>query len=289
MKRILAISLGAACVFASSATASSVTGDPVADGWTFRGHSLANGTYVRGPANYGFNTYSTSFQVTAGSSLEISDGANSWLAGDTILGMGGSFAGITPGDAGWGAITGTAINSLVGGAAGQTDKFVAKFGTADATFAASGIAPGSGDGVGSTAAGGLGTVFVRTSVYGSPPDAAGAGQLHVFHDAERTGTSFELAAGRFVYTWSTDLDPNGHVGSWQFLLNVSLMERLDPLFAGLSPTEGDLGILAVQNGDSVYTDALVAMGTGGVIVPLPTGGVMGLAGLGALVAIRRRR
>ena len=59
-------------------------------------------------------------------------------------------------------------------------------------------------------------------------------------------------------------------------------------FTDTKRCEGDLGILAVQNGDSVYTDALVAMGSGGAIVPLPTGAGLGLAGL-LVVATRRRR
>lgn len=57
---------------ATTAMAVDVTGDPSSDaGWTFAGHSLENGVYVKGSANYGFNVYSAGLLIEAGSNLEI--------------------------------------------------------------------------------------------------------------------------------------------------------------------------------------------------------------------------
>lgn len=69
----------ASLVFLSaSAWSTQITGDPATDtGWTLAGHSLQNGTHVKGSANYGFDAYSTGFTVQAGSNVEISDGTYS--------------------------------------------------------------------------------------------------------------------------------------------------------------------------------------------------------------------
>ena len=88
--RIAAIT--AAAMLAGTWTVSaSITGNPLTDGWTSYGNSLASGTYVTGSGNYGYEAFGAGLTVQAGSNLEISAGSLSWLAGDTVLGVGGIF------------------------------------------------------------------------------------------------------------------------------------------------------------------------------------------------------
>lgn len=90
---LLLLALGGAALEGAQAAPMIVSGDPSQDaGWTLNGYSLAQGTYAKGTANYGFNAYSAGFTVTAGSNLDIDDPAHpglSWLVGDTVLGVGG--------------------------------------------------------------------------------------------------------------------------------------------------------------------------------------------------------
>jgi hypothetical protein len=132
------------------ALATSITGNPAADGWTLNGNSLANSVYVRGNANYAYDAYSAAISVQSGSNLAIDDGVNSWLPGDTVLGVGGHFVNITAAEAGWTAFTGNAVNLLLGGADfGEDVKLQAKFSTDTGNFSASTIAPDAGNGLGS--------------------------------------------------------------------------------------------------------------------------------------------
>ena len=82
--------LGAAVVLGLGITAvqgADVSGDPSVDaGWTHYGHSLQQGTYVKGDANFAYDAYGAGFTIAAGSNLEIADGVNSWVAGDTVSG-----------------------------------------------------------------------------------------------------------------------------------------------------------------------------------------------------------
>lgn len=277
---------------ASAASASNVSGSPTADGWAFVGHSLANGSYVRGNANYGFNMYSSVLTVGAGSNLHIADGANSWLPGDTVLGVGGVFTGITAGDAGWAAIGGNAVNSLLTVEHGP--KLIVKFGTSAATFSDSTVAPGSGNGNGSTASGGVGGVFVRSSGWFHPTDpiasqdtdttwAANAGmlmQLDKDNHISRNGTSApDKNVARLI--WNYDAG-SSHPSSWQILLNVSLLDRTAPVgFMGLTPGPGDMAIASVQDRDSTFTDSILQ------VVPAP--GAAALFTFAGLAAARRRR
>ena len=291
-RRLCALSaMGIVAWTASVAGASMVTGSPASDGWTSMGHSLASGIYTRGNANYGYNIYSAALTVNAGSNLEIADGSFSWLVGDTVLGVGGSFADITAAAAGWGAFSGNSVNSQMGQANGP--KLIAKFGTADATWSASGIAPGSGNGSGSTGDGGSGTVFVRSSGWFHATDpllsqdtdttwSANSGQLMELDKANhisRVGTSApDTRVARII--WEYDA-VSQKPSSWQILLNVSLLDRVTVGFAGLTPAPGDLTIVSVQDRDSAFTDS--------VIRTVPAPGAAALLALAGLVGVRRRR
>lgn len=79
-------------------------------------------------------------------------------------------------------------------------------------------------------------------------------------------------------------DPvNQCVNTWEILLNVSLMDRLDPTFTDGTPAPGNPILMTVQNRDSDYTDCLVNVPEPGTLVLLV------MAGLGALASARRRR
>lgn len=280
----------------NAALATPITGNPAADGWTSFGNSLQKGVYVRGEANYGFNTYSTSMTIASGSVLDITDGSYSWRVGDTVLGVGGEFASITAGAAGWGGFSGNAVNSLLPAVYGP--KLLAKFGTSASTFSASTLAPGAGNGLGSNGTnGGSGAVQVRAS--DSYPDHYDPAYLRSWHDdsgallppaksshIERVGTSApDLRVARLIWLW----DPiTSGPGSWEILLNVSLLDRTQPVAAGWTPAIGDKAILSVQNVNAFYTDGLVtttAIPEPGTIVLLVTGAI----GLLAYAWRRRRR
>lgn len=293
MKRILygMVLLALAC---GSANAASVSGDPSADGWIYGGNSLANGVYVRGGANYGFDTYSAGFAIQSGSNLEIADGTTSWLANDNVVAVGGKFAPINAGDAGWGAFTGGAVNALL--PAGENPsalKLQVKFGTSLATWSTSTVAPGSGNGNSSSSNGG-GRVQVKTSGYfGATALTAGqtepwtwagnSGQLLVLDKTDHidwAGQSLPSKyAARMIWNYDTG---SGHVSSWELLLNTSLLDRLDP--GHLLPSSGDQAILTVQNGDGAYTDALVNI----AVVPVPAAVWLFGSALGMLGWLRRK-
>jgi hypothetical protein len=262
MKRLMAAPVVVA-LFAMTSPAAMVTGNPALDGWVPAGHSLENGTYVRGSGNYGFDLFSLGTTVQEGSSLQINDGQNSWVAGDTVVGVGGAFKAITPEQAGWAAFAGNAVNASLANSTGP--KLQVKFGTENAAWSASTIAPGSGNGAGSGSQGG-GSVQIRTSGYNSAPDwAVASGVLQKLASSSHidwTGQSRpDASIARVVWSFDTDV---GEVGSWEILLNVSLMDRLYP--GQLLPGIGDRAIATVQNGDNAYTDALLQV----AVVPEPS-------------------
>jgi hypothetical protein len=255
----------------NTAPASVVTGNPVTDdGWTSGGNSLANDVYVRGNANYSYDTYSMVTTVQAASNLNISDGANSWLVGDTVLGVGGHFVDITAVQAGWTAFTGNTVNGLLGGAdLGADTKLQVKFGTSVADFTTSTIAPNAGDGHGSFGTyAGLGAVQIRTSAWFYAADwSAGSGVLQLLDKPEHIERNDPTTPGpdspdadvaRLIWNWDAI---NDRVDTWEILLNASLLERLDPDFPGDTPDLGGLALMTVQNRDGVYTDALVRLGS----------------------------
>ena len=257
-----------------------VTGAPDADGWTLVGHSLENGVYVDGSANYGFNAYGTGFTIQAGSSLEIAAGSLSWLAGDTVLGAGGKFVSITAEDAGWTAFTGNSVNSLLSNSTGP--KLQAKFGTSAAAWTTSTVAPGSGNADGSGSLGG-GRVQIRTGTYYDAEYWSGnAGILSPLakdsHIEWVSGGTVNASVGRMIWTFDSTTQ---EVADWELFLNVSLLSRLNPDYAGLLPDIGDMAIITVQDNDGAYTNALIPA------VPEPA--TMCLLGLGALGLLSRKK
>jgi hypothetical protein len=285
-------------VLLADAKADSVTGNPFADGWTAGGHSLAQGTYVRGSANYAYQTYSAVLTVTPGSNLEISDGANSWLVGDTVLGLGGvfDFDGITAADAGWTDFSGVGVNSLLPNYTANPNrlgpKLQAKFGTEDSTFSASTVAPGAGNGAGSGGSDGkVGMLQIRTSAYLGQADwSGGAGAVQNLASAghiDRVGGTTPIPeVARLMWTWDETLKA---VVGWEILLNTSLLERLYPDYAGPIPTAGSLSLLTVQDNDNAYTDALVQFQAAPVPLPAAAWGGMALIGLMGVNRLRCRK
>jgi hypothetical protein len=286
-------------LLAGVAQASTVTGDPIADGWAFSGNSLDNGIYVRGSANYGYDAYGAGFTIAAGSNLV----GDTWQAGDTVLAVGGVFQAITAEDAGWTAFSGNSVNSLLGSTT-NGPKLQAKFGNAAAAWTTSTIAPGGGDGLGSLGYGdgdlvnGV-AIQIRTGTgyyIGGPAFVPGQDQAGYLGWDTNAGMLMHLAKDSHI-TWSvsstlvdmdkdvarmiwSDVSATGEPASWELLLNVSLIDRLNPGYAGLLPAIGDDVLMTVQDNDAAYTDALVST------VPEPA--TMAMLALGGLMLRRRK-
>ena len=278
--------------------AASLTGNPAADGWHHEGHSLQSGVYSRGSGNLGFDIYTSHFTVTDSSTFALKghegaayDGyyglpsggrqwdtttARSWSAGDVVVGLGGVFSDISAGDAGWGGFTGAGVNDNLPSGEGRL-RVQGKFGTSDATWSTSTIAPDAGDGSASTSDGGAGTIFARSSGFLFLGDNAWetySGEVMGLQEPghiSRVGTSIATDVARLVWDYDEDAD---RPLSWQLLLNVSMIADDDPAFASLVPGVGSPVIASVQT--SPYTDALVT------VVPLPAAAWAGLALLGAM-------
>jgi len=295
-----------ACVagLTALANANPITGNPAADGWAHAGHSLENNIYSRGAANHGFDIYTTSFTVTDSSMFVLpghegaaydnyygipsggrqwdTSAARLWDVGHTVIGLGGVFSDMAAPDAGWTEFTGPTVNAGLPAGSGQL-RLQAKFGTADATWSTSTIAPGSGNGAASTNDGGLGTVFIRSSGWLFLGDNAWenyAGEMMGLQETghiTRVGTTVGVDAGRLI--WEYDAQSQRPI-SWQLLVNTTLLD-LDaaPGFTGLTPSIGDMIIASVQT--SPFTDAVVQL------VPAP--GSAAMLGFLGLAACRRRR
>lgn len=299
MAHLFAVAICTAVVFctAGEATqANQITGDPSADGWFSGGNALSNGTYVKGNGNYGYETFSVGLIVESGSDLDIADGAFSWLPGDTVLGVGGRFESITPGEAGWAGFTGGAVNALLpAGDNPSALKLQAKFGTNLATWFTSSTAPDAGDGNSSSSSGG-GRVQIRTSgFFGATVVTPGqtepwtwagnSGQLLVLDksshiDWDGVSPQPDKRAARMI--WNYDAT-SGHVSSWELLLNTSLLDRLVP--GQLLPAIGDQVVLTVQNGSGPFTDALVET----ALIPEPSAMVLAAFGFVGVAAWSWRR
>jgi len=246
MRKILILVAAVSLLCFGTVVQAAVTGDPVADGWLFGGHSLANGTYVRGDGNYGYEVYTNSISLVEGETL-----APTWLPGDLVLGAGGVFASIDAPSAGWTAFTGGAVNGLL---RGSSLKLQVKFGTSECLFSPSTVAPNAGDGIGSlNPYGGNGAVQVRnTTSVTSSYWQDNAGTIQPMKYAIRTNGDPSTDVVRMIWTYG-----NGYPATWEILLNTSLLRRLDGGSSTfLFPTDGDKVLLTVQDGTGKFTDAL---------------------------------
>lgn len=314
---ILALTLGAL----QATNAAAVTGDPLADGWTYGGHSLDLGAYVRGSGNIGFDMYSTQFTVSDSSHSSLfslaghsggfedyyvdpktnsrtwnTDNARSWGVGDTVIGIGGMFSDITATEAGWGAFTGNTVNSNIYNE--NRLRLQAKIGTDAAAWSASTVAPGAGDGSGSSSNGGLGSLFVRTSgwhdlsTWENRANTIFGLQDPGHLERDNGSTSVGVDAARVIWTWDA---ANQRPGSWQLLVNLSLVDDDAPLnFAGLLPDFGNAVIGSVQVNNAAYTDGLMTVGgyaTGYPLAQVPVPAAVWLFGTGlmALAGVARRK
>ena len=308
--------------FGTSAIANTITGDPSADGWTFNGNSTANGTYIRSNPSrdfdHAFDIYTTLFTVTDPSVFSL-DGhfgnpayedfyvtgngnpwdqstAREWEVGHTVIGIGGVFQTLTAAEAGWTEFQNTTINQN-----NLENEFrfrlIAKIGTEDATWFASTEAPGDGNGNGSTANGGVGALFLTTSGWNSLTtweNLSGEvlGIRSVGHlSVENESPSFTIGpdVARLVWTWD---DEANRVGTWELLINISLVEQ-DYDSAGFTgPLPGQPGnkvVASVQVSSNQYTDGLAFIPTAVAPVPEPGTLVLALFGLAAGGAARLRR
>ncbi|MCW9057983.1 MAG: VPLPA-CTERM sorting domain-containing protein [Gammaproteobacteria bacterium] len=312
---ILALTFGAL----QATTASAITGNPLVDGWTYGGHSLDQGAYVHGSANIGFDMYSTQFTVSDSSQFSLAghsggfedyyvdpntnlrtwdtDKARIWGVGDTVIGIGGMFSDITATEAGWGAFTGDAVNSNIYNE--NRLRLQAKIGTADADWSASTLAPDAGDGSGSfsnvNSNGGLGSLFVRTS--GWHDLSTWESQARTIFGLQdpghilRNGTTVGVDAARVIWTWDA---ANQRPGSWQLLVNLSLVHADGFLDFDLLPDFGNSVIGSVQVVNGAYTDGLMTVGgyaTGYPLAQVPVPAAVWLFGTGlmALAGVARRK
>lgn len=269
----LSISTVLACAVLP-AGASSISGNPLADGWAFQGNSLDAGTYVRGQGGYDFGIYTSSFSLSGGSNLL----GSGWQAGDSLLGVGG------------------VVNDL-GGNISQSLRIVTKFGTDPGAWS-----PATESALGSFSAGHGGDGAVLLGTY-SPANASSGGHfnpgvalnfldpgtVHEIPLAQRydsgVTSSIDTNIGKILFTF----DASNYLASWQLVLNLTLLEAELPA-GSILPSDADRIIQTLQrsNNSTQFTDGLGGFDTAAVVIPLPTGAGMAAFGLG-LVALRRRR
>jgi hypothetical protein len=257
MRNAVGIAILSAIVGTLAASASSFTGNPVADGWTSDGISTNSGTYIRGNPDAGnlasddfsFNVYSTTFT--------LSSAVGPFNSGDVLLGLGG-------------------VNNsgfILG------PRIVAKFGSSVADFSASTIGPpGNGNGSFPTnsGTGGVevafwyqfsGNVLSSSSQNGGIqyPTTATNTQDLVLYNVNNTGTTSNLNAYGAVLADFTLTGGKDVLTSWEAVVDVTaLAGSFSPI-----PITGGAADMALQEtyegAPAGFTDALIP-----VVIPEPS-------------------
>jgi hypothetical protein len=266
----------------STAVADIVTGDPVADGWTYQGNSLDNGIYIRGAGNFSFDLYTKVYTVgSTGSFLSMS---SPWSVGDRVLGVGGVFVPRTAASAGWPAFAGDPVNSNLD----TNVRIVTKYGTSPSAWSASSVAPDAGNGNGSfsNGDGGLGSVLLTTNVGQLTPGNNGQliqpALVNVWNGTVGSnGLVIDTEVARVAY----QLGANDQLVRWETFLNTTKLSGLSPLTI---PSENDRWNQAIQRNTSStdFTDALVNSSQS-ASVPAPPAVFLSITGL-MVLAIRRK-
>lgn len=245
------------------------SGDPSADGWNLIGNSGTLGIYARGSANFNYNLFKLSYQISAANPLITSFAGTGWAAGDTVLGVGGVIVDQT--------------NPNLGANA----RVLVKYGTSTATWSASTTTTIPGDGVVSFSGGFGGTGSIQLATNSGSLTAGGAGTARLLDTSNRyDGAASVVAAldlGRLNYTF---LD--GKLKSWQILLNTSLLQRLG--LAPPGPAVGDKFVANLQQGGSnstETTDFIPAVSA--LAIPEPSSFILLGMGAGAMFIVARRR
>ncbi len=254
------------------------TGDPsLDDGWVFHGNSLQSSFYVRGSGNLAFDSYTTAFFITERSHFSLTDhdqaaylpyyetahwtkaDARPWKEGELVIGIGGVFRSVTASQAGWDTFSGAAVNGSLEGE--NRFRLQAKIGTADATWTSSLLAPGNGNGSGSTGSGGDAAFLVRTSGWYDLAtwEAFDSTLMGLQRASHLSHSAISVDTARVIWRWDSEAQ---RVGSWELLLNLSLMEAdlLASGYTGAMP--GALGnqvIGSVQIGSGASTDMLFSI------------------------------
>lgn len=246
-----------------TAQALPLTGNPIADGWSWQGNSLDLGTYIRSTSdkyaegNFLFGVYNNVFSLSSSDAATVNGG---WQAGDQIIGLGA-------------VMTGQYIYS---------PSLVAKFGSSTATFSASSTTTPPGDGNGSFSSGmaGVGGVQVDINYEFDSGPGTGTGTTvrpglagvllapdHVLYNGSHPGNSLcdllfftnPCSIGsdfaRVIADFATNGSGQDILNSFEIALNLSYLER-----AGYAPLPAVNGKsdMAVQRFAGAYVDALVS-------------------------------
>lgn len=247
---LLALGIG---TLSGMANALPITGNPVADGWSWQGNSLAPGTYIRGTGGWSFGVYNQVF------TLDVTDG--NWQTGDQIIGLGG----------------------VTSGQYIFWPNVVAKFGSSTASFSASSLLSPNGDGNGSFSSGMAGLGGVQVDFHFKFDDGVGIQPGTHSTTTVRPGLAntvllpdhvlYTSAIGSFLgfpFAVTPDINPDfarviglfspdgsgqDILDSFEIVLNLSYLDRE---VAGPLPQVNGKSDMAVQRFyDDFSTDALV--------------------------------
>jgi hypothetical protein len=245
------------------------TGDPSADLWTAEGTSTSAGNYIDGAGAYNVTIYTTAFTLSPSSSLISALGGYNWNAGDTIVGVGGTFSGANS-DLSY---SGGADEHGVTHVGSTSTRIVVKYGTSTAAW----TTPGAGGLVN----GGVGSVLLGTFAYDFYPANSGvyviptnSPQMQVTPIATIPITGY---TGRVMTDWS-----GGTMTGFESFLDLTL---LDTLYPTNGVALGNDFVLDLQRASGNFQDSLGTLPTS---VPEPTTLVLAsLGGMGVLLLRRR--